>query len=68
VCHGCVSRAEIRERTGFSHRRHGSGTPWGVFNGLLVLSRTDADDVLQEVAIVLWAKFEDFRDGGGFQS
>jgi len=34
----------------------------------LVPSRTDADDVLQEVAIVLWEKFEDFRDGGDFKS
>jgi len=30
VCHGCVSRAEVRERTGFSHCRDGS-------NGLFVL-------------------------------
>ena len=34
----------------------------------LVPSRADADDVLQEVAIVLWEKFEDFCDGGNFKS
>jgi len=33
----------------------------------LVPSRTDADDVLQEVAIVLWAKFEEFREDGDFK-
>lgn len=34
----------------------------------LVPSRTDADDVLQEVAIVLWERFDDFREEGDFRS
>lgn len=34
----------------------------------LVPSRTDADDILQEVAIVLWEKFDEFRDGGDFMA
>ena len=34
----------------------------------LVPSRTDADDVLQEVAIVLWEKFGEFREGGDFRA
>lgn len=34
----------------------------------LVPSRTDADDVLQEVAIVLWEKFAEFREGGDFKA
>lgn len=34
----------------------------------LVPSRTDADDVLQEVAIVLWEKYDEFRDGGDFKA
>ena len=34
----------------------------------LVPSRTDADDVLQEVAIVLWERFDDFREDGSFRS
>ncbi|MES2793353.1 MAG: sigma-70 family RNA polymerase sigma factor [Planctomycetota bacterium] len=34
----------------------------------LVPSRTDADDVLQEVAIVLWEKFDDFREDGDFRA
>lgn len=34
----------------------------------LVPTRTDADDVMQEVAIVLWDKFETFREGGDFRA
>jgi RNA polymerase sigma-70 factor (ECF subfamily) len=34
----------------------------------LVPSRADADDVLQEVAIVLWEKFDEFRDDGDFKA
>ena len=33
----------------------------------LVPSRADADDVMQEVAIVLWEKFADFREGAEFR-
>ncbi len=32
----------------------------------LLPSRADADDVAQEVAVVLWAKFHQFREGGDF--
>ncbi len=32
----------------------------------LVLSRADADDVLQETALVLWEKFEQFEQGTHF--
>jgi len=34
----------------------------------LVPARADADDVLQEVAIVLWEKFDEFRAGGDFRA
>ncbi|SFI29436.1 sigma-70 family RNA polymerase sigma factor [Planctomicrobium piriforme] len=34
----------------------------------LVPSRADADDVLQEVAIVLWDKFDEFREDGDFRA
>lgn len=34
----------------------------------LVPSRADADDVMQEVAIILWDKFEQFREGADFRS
>ncbi|MCC6512064.1 MAG: sigma-70 family RNA polymerase sigma factor [Pirellulaceae bacterium] len=34
----------------------------------LVPSRADADDVTQEVAVVLWAKFHQFREGGDFRA
>jgi RNA polymerase sigma-70 factor (ECF subfamily) len=34
----------------------------------LVPSRADADDVMQEVAVVLWEKFDQFRDGGDFRA
>ncbi len=34
----------------------------------LVPSRADADDVMQEAAVVLWEKFEKFRDGGDFRA
>ena len=34
----------------------------------LVPSRVDADDVLQDVAVVLWEKFDEFRDGGDFKA
>lgn len=34
----------------------------------LVPSRADADDILQEVSIVLWEKFDDFREGGDFKA
>jgi RNA polymerase sigma-70 factor (ECF subfamily) len=34
----------------------------------LVPSRTDADDVLQEVAIVLWEKFDEFHVNGDFRA
>lgn len=30
-------------------------------------SRADADDVLQEVSVVLWEKFGDFREGADFR-
>ncbi len=34
----------------------------------LVPSRNDADDILQEVSIVLWEKFGEFHDGGDFKA
>lgn len=34
----------------------------------LVPSRADADDVLQEVAVVLWRKFDDFEPDTSFRS
>ena len=34
----------------------------------LVPTRVDADDVLQEVSIVLWEKFDEFRDGEDFKA
>lgn len=34
----------------------------------LVPARADADDVLQETAIVLWEKFGEFRPGGDFRA
>jgi RNA polymerase sigma-70 factor (ECF subfamily) len=34
----------------------------------LVPSRNDADDILQEVSIVLWEKFDEFRTGGDFKA
>ncbi len=34
----------------------------------LVPSRTDADDILQEVSIVLWEKFDNFREGEDFKA
>ncbi len=34
----------------------------------LVPSRMDADDVLQDVAVVLWTKFDSFREGADFRA
>ena len=34
----------------------------------LVPRRADADDVMQDVAVVLWEKFEQFREGGDFRA
>lgn len=34
----------------------------------LVPTRADADDVMQEVSVVLWRKFEVFREGGDFRA
>lgn len=34
----------------------------------MVLSPADADDVMQEAAIVLWEKFAEFREGGDFKA
>lgn len=34
----------------------------------LVPTRADADDVLQEVSVVLWEKFAEFREGGDFRA
>src|SRR5205809_484611 len=34
----------------------------------LVPARADADDVMQEAAIVLWEKFAEFRDGADFRA
>lgn len=34
----------------------------------LVPSRADADDILQEVSIVLWEKFDEFRTEGDFKA
>lgn len=34
----------------------------------LVPSRSDADDILQEVSIVLWEKFHEFDSGGDFKA
>lgn len=34
----------------------------------LVPTRADADDVMQEVSVVLWEKFESFRDGADFRA
>ncbi len=33
----------------------------------LLPSRADADDVMQEVSVVLWEKFGDFREGADFR-
>jgi RNA polymerase sigma-70 factor (ECF subfamily) len=34
----------------------------------LVPSRADADDIMQEAAIILWEKFGEFRDGADFRA
>lgn len=34
----------------------------------LVPSRADADDIMQEASIVLWEKFETFREDGDFRA
>ncbi|MEX2578918.1 MAG: sigma-70 family RNA polymerase sigma factor [Verrucomicrobiales bacterium] len=34
----------------------------------LVPGRADADDIMQEVSVVLWEKFATFRDDGDFRS
>lgn len=34
----------------------------------LVPTRSDADDVMQEVSVVLWKKFGEFREDGDFRS
>ncbi len=34
----------------------------------LVPSRADADDVMQEVAVILWEKFGQFREGADFRA
>lgn len=34
----------------------------------LVPSRADADDVMQDVSVVLWEKFDSFREGGDFRA
>ncbi|QDU75410.1 RNA polymerase sigma factor [Bremerella volcania] len=34
----------------------------------LIPSRSDCDDILQEVAMVLWEKFDEFHEGGNFRS
>lgn len=34
----------------------------------LMPSRADADDVMQEVSVVLWEKFDSFRDGADFKA
>jgi len=34
----------------------------------LVPSRADADDVTQEIAVVLWEKFSQFREGADFRA
>lgn len=34
----------------------------------LVPARADADDIMQEVSVVLWEKFETFRAGGDFRA
>jgi RNA polymerase sigma-70 factor (ECF subfamily) len=34
----------------------------------MVLSPADADDVMQEAAIVLWEKFAEFREGADFKA
>lgn len=34
----------------------------------LVPARSDADDVMQDVSLVLWKKFDSFREGGDFRA
>jgi RNA polymerase sigma-70 factor (ECF subfamily) len=34
----------------------------------LVPTRADADDVMQEISVVLWEKFDSFRDGADFKA
>jgi RNA polymerase sigma-70 factor (ECF subfamily) len=34
----------------------------------LVPTRSDADDVMQDVSVVLWRKFGDFQTGGNFRA
>ena len=34
----------------------------------LVPARADADDVMQEISVVLWQKFDSFRDGADFRA
>jgi RNA polymerase sigma-70 factor (ECF subfamily) len=34
----------------------------------LVPARADADDVMQEVSVVLWSKFDSFREGADFRA
>src|SRR6187399_3394471 len=34
----------------------------------LVPTRADADDVMQEISVVLWEKFDEFRNGADFKA
>ncbi|QDT66439.1 sigma-70 family RNA polymerase sigma factor [Calycomorphotria hydatis] len=43
---------------------------WDVFGYIMTLvgNRHDADDVMQDVAVVLWEKFDDFEHGTSFRN
>jgi len=63
-----MSPAEIQRQHRFLRRFAAHEPAIRAFVRRLVPSRADADDVMQESAVVLWEKFEQFNEGADFRA
>ena len=63
-----MSPAETERHHRFLRTFTGSEPAIRAFVRRLLPTRADADDVMQEVSVVLWEKFAQFRDGADFRA
>ncbi len=63
-----MSRDEVHRHRAFLRQFTANEAAIRALVRRLVPARADADDIMQEVSVVLWEKFDTFRDGGNFRA
>lgn len=63
-----MSPEETRRHRAFLRQFTANEAAVRAFVRRLVPARADADDLMQEISVILWEKFDSFREGGSFSA